>query len=61
MIEERLEIIRQPLVVIILNILAKCFYKLFLRNTLRNFQLYIFELAIKEFFNNVSVKYLLPS
>ena len=54
MVEERLEVILQPLVVIIFNILAKSFYELFLRNILRNVD--AFEFTIKEFFNYISIK-----
>jgi len=58
MVEEGLEVILQPLVIIIFNILAKSFYELFLGNILRNVD--AFEFTIQEFFDYISVKRLLP-
>jgi len=56
MVEEGLEVSLQPLVIIVLNILAKGFYKLLLGNILRNVD--VFEFTIKEFFNHISIKHL---
>jgi len=56
-VEEGLEVILQPFVVVVLDVVAKSFYELVLVDIFGYF--YAFKLAVEEFSNNVSIKHVL--
>ena len=59
MLKEGLEVVLQPVIVVVLNILAEGFYQRFPGNILGDF--YPLKLTVQEFPHHISIKHVLPS